>query len=190
MQRNLIIEVSDTTGNAMKTKAGNIKKIFFLCNPIALNFAGMKLTSSSQLFVYGSLRKGFHNDAYNYISKYFTFVCNGKVKGILNDMGSYPVATPATEDFYIVGELYKINSKEEFPWAIAQIDDYEGVNVEQDEQLLYKRELATVYKDDGTATQAWIYWYIGDTTGKPIISSGDVLQYLETRNYNTPHKWM
>jgi hypothetical protein len=26
---------------------------------------------------------------------------------------------------------------------------------------------------------AWIYWYNGDVTGKPIINSGDIMDYLK-----------
>ena len=28
---------------------------------------------------------------------------------------------------YIVGELYRINYPEEFDWAMAQLDDYRGI---------------------------------------------------------------
>jgi gamma-glutamylcyclotransferase (GGCT)/AIG2-like uncharacterized protein YtfP len=44
----------------------------------------------NQLFVYGSLRSGFRSPAYEYISRYFTFVANAKVRGELYDLGSYP----------------------------------------------------------------------------------------------------
>ena len=98
-------------------------------------------------------------------------------------MGNYPVAIPTAEESFIRGELYKIINEDEVPWAIAQLDDYEGVNSEEDEQVLYKREIASVYKDDGTTTEAWVYWYNGDVTGKPVIPSGDVLEYAEAKNF-------
>jgi gamma-glutamylcyclotransferase (GGCT)/AIG2-like uncharacterized protein YtfP len=82
--------------------------------------------SNGQVFVYGSLRSGFHHPAYAYISRYFTLVSEGKVKGSLYDMGEYPAAIPSEKDQFIIGELYRINSPEEFEWAIAQLDDYEG----------------------------------------------------------------
>ena len=47
------------------------------------------------LFVYGSLRKGFQSNAYEYISRFFTLVGNAKVKGRLVDMGTYPAGVPA-----------------------------------------------------------------------------------------------
>ena len=80
-----------------------------------------------QLFVYGSLRSGFHHPAYEYISRYFKLVDNAKIKGVLYDMGEYPAAIPTNEENFIIGELYTIINADEFSWAIAQLDDYEGI---------------------------------------------------------------
>lgn len=131
-----------------------------------------------QIFVYGSLRKGFHNPVYEYISRFFKFAGFAKVRGVLVDMGSYPAGIPVTEDQFIIGELYEVKDPAEFSWAIGQLDDYEGVNVEADEEQLYRRELAEVNSEKGK-TMAWIYWFNGDTTGKPRLDSGDILDYLQ-----------
>jgi gamma-glutamylcyclotransferase (GGCT)/AIG2-like uncharacterized protein YtfP len=132
------------------------------------------------LFVYGSLRSGFRSTAYEYVSQYFDFVSDGKVKGNLFDMGSYPAAIPSTGDGFITGELYCAKEEGEFPWAIAQLDDYEGVNVEGDEVQLYRRELAEIETAKGKVT-AWMYWYCGNVSGKPQIASGDVIEYLKSK---------
>jgi len=134
-----------------------------------------------RIFVYGSLRSGFHHPAYAYISRYFTLVSEGKIKGKLYDMGEYPAAVPTDDDFFIVGELYKINHPEEFNWAMAQLDDYEGLNTENNELPLYRREPATIYLNGGTET-AWVYWFNDDTKGRPVVASGDVLQYLQQKS--------
>jgi len=134
---------------------------------------------SYRLFVYGSLRSGFHHPAYQYISHYFTFVCNGTINGLLTDMGEYPAATPTSEPLFIKGELYRINNEDEFSWAIGQLDDYEGVNAEEDEAPLFRRELTDVHTHNNEVFKAWVYWYNGDTTGRPVISSGDVLEYFK-----------
>ena len=141
----------------------------------------MQSTAFNQLFVYSSLREGFHNNAYDYVSHYFSFVCNGKTKGILSDMDGQPVCTSTLDDKFIKGELYKLNDEKYFSWAFGQLDDYEGVTADEGEQPLYHRELTTVYKDDGSSTEAWIYRYNGDVTGKPVIASGDVLEYIKSR---------
>jgi gamma-glutamylcyclotransferase (GGCT)/AIG2-like uncharacterized protein YtfP len=133
------------------------------------------------LFVYGSLRSGFKSPAYNYVSKYFTFVANATVKGVLYNMGEYPLGQPTEEEKYIIGELYSINNTDEFGFAIAQLDDYEGVNGDEDEAPLFVRDTTTVYHHDGKTTEAWVYWFIGDTSEKPLIESGDVLAFLSEK---------
>ena len=68
------------------------------------------------LFVYGSLRSGFKSPAYDYISKYFSFVAEGKAKGLLYDMGKYPVAKSCVSNHFIKGELYQIKNIDEYPY--------------------------------------------------------------------------
>ncbi|MEI9944113.1 MAG: gamma-glutamylcyclotransferase family protein [Chitinophagaceae bacterium] len=140
----------------------------------------MTNTNIHHLFVYGSLRSGFHSPAYEYISQYFNLVAEAKVKGKLFDLGEYPAALPTNEDAFIVGELYLIKNENEFSWAIGQLDDYEGVNVEQGEKQLYRRELADIFANN-TTVPAWIYWYNGDVAGKPEVTSGDILDYMNKK---------
>lgn len=140
----------------------------------------MKDPEVYQVFAYGSLRSGFRSPAYEYISRYFNFLGEGKVKGELFDLGTYPAARPTDQNKFIIGELYRIKNEHEFPWAMGQLDDYEGVSVAFDEMLLYRREIAEVHIDN-KITNAWIYWYVGDVTNKPVIESGDVLQYMEQK---------
>ena len=133
-----------------------------------------------QLFVYGSLRSGFRSPVYEYISRFFTFAGEAKVKGKLYDIGEYPAAVPVSDDLFILGELYTIKNEQEFSWAIGQLDDYEGVNTEAHEEKLYQRKIAEVYINNQVIT-AWVYWYKGDVSGKPVIVSGDILEYLNNK---------
>lgn len=135
-------------------------------------------TEIYQLFVYGSLLSGFHHPAYGYISRYFTLIGPAKVKGKLFDMGEYPAAIPVNDDVWITGELYQLNNKEEFEYALCQLDDYEGVFTEAGETPLYRREPVNVVINDRD-TLAWIYWYNQDILGKPLIVSGSVLEYRD-----------
>ena len=50
-----------------------------------------------------------------------------------------------------------------------------------DEEVLYHREIAKVYKEDGTLTDAWIYWYNGDVNGRSRIVSGDALEFVSSK---------
>jgi gamma-glutamylcyclotransferase (GGCT)/AIG2-like uncharacterized protein YtfP len=114
-----------------------------------------------QLFVYGSLRSGFRNPTYEYLTRYFHLLGDAVVKGKLYDMGEYPAAIATNEEKFISGELYAVNDPAEFAWAIAQLDDYEGINVEEGERPLYKREAINAYIN-GVGSVAWIYWFNGN----------------------------
>jgi gamma-glutamylcyclotransferase (GGCT)/AIG2-like uncharacterized protein YtfP len=138
------------------------------------------MNNTTHLFVYGSLRSGFRNPAYAYLSKYFHLVGQGYVKGVLYDTGAYPVATSTTSEKYLVGELYAINNINEFTWAIEQLDDYEGLNVEVGETPMYKREEATITCNH-QQTQAWVYWYNNDVSHLHEIASGDLMEYLNSK---------
>ena len=75
--------------------------------------------------------------------------------------------------------MYRIKNDDEFSYAIAQLDDYEGLYSE-DGFSLYRRELVDVYLEN-EVTKAWIYWYNSLVDGYPLVESGDVLQYLEEK---------
>lgn len=102
------------------------------------------------------------------------------MRGLLYDLGTYPAAKPCIENNFIIGELYQVRNEKEFAWAIGQLDDYEGVTVAFDEMQLYRREVAEVQINNKT-THAWMYWYNGSIEGKPVIKSGDVLEYMEQK---------
>ena len=138
----------------------------------------MNQTTVHQIFVYGSLRSGFNAPAFEYISRYFQLVAPAKVRGLLYDMGDYPAAVPTNHDQFLLGELYAIQQEEEFAWALEQLDEYEGINESpEDSPVSFKRELVEVMTESGN-TIAWIYWFSGHIADKPLIASGDVLEYL------------
>lgn len=141
----------------------------------------MTTTPTLQLFVYGSLRSGFRNPAYKYLSDYFSLVGEAVVQGKFFDKGPYPVAIPVEGDHYIIGELYQAHDAEGFEWAIAQLDDYEGLNVEEGETPWYQRKKVTVYKN-GQPAESWIYWYNGSVEGMPAIETGDIMKYIQQQN--------
>lgn len=141
----------------------------------------MTNTGIYQLFVYGSLRRGFHSPVYEYISRFFKFIGEAKVRGKLFDVGSYPAGVGTNENSFIIGEMFQVKNEHEFSWAIGQLDDYEGVSVESDEVQLYRREITEVHINN-QMTQAWIYWYNGDVSGRPLIASGDLMEYLKKKN--------
>ena len=131
---------------------------------------------SNYLFVYGSLRSGFKSSAYEYITKYFTFVAHSKARGILYNLGTHPVAKPTTDDKFIVGELYVVSNPNFASYAFAQLDDYEGIEVEENTIPEYIKSLTEVEVDEQVFI-ATVYWYNGNTSHAPIIESGDVMDF-------------
>ena len=150
--------------------------------PVATDFAAASRNPSAyvcqQLFVYSSLRKGFHDARYLYLTKFFDFVCKAEVKGILSISELGPVASQLSENHFIKGELYHLKKEDDFSWVFGQLDEYEGLTPPPDEQSLFRREVTTVYKEDGSVTDAWIFWYNADVSDKPVIASGDILEYM------------
>jgi hypothetical protein len=137
--------------------------------------------STKKLFVYGSLRSGFRNPAYDYITSYFHLLGEAVVRGRLYDRGDSPVAIADEGEYFITGELYELKDESQFEWVFEQLDDYEGLNVETGETPLYKRELAKIYQDKEPIS-AWIYWYNLSVSGFPTLEIGDILKYLQEKN--------
>lgn len=136
-------------------------------------------TSVTYLFVYASLRQGFDNPFFEYIKHHFDCVGRATVHGALYDLGDYPVGIP-NEHYRIIGELYEAKSPDDFDWAIAQLDDYEGLNPEEGEAAPYQRSL-TVSECNGRTYTCWVYWYTGIIHSTTIVESGDVFEYLKNK---------
>ena len=137
-------------------------------------------THHNLFFLYGSLRLGFRDPGYDYLSKYFHFIGEGSVNGKFYFNGSTPVAV-ATESGRITGDVYKLNDPEDFKWVAVQLDDYEGLNVEPGETPLYKRELISVDLE-GKPQQAWIYWYNRPVTDFAELDAAGIAAYLQQQN--------
>lgn len=131
---------------------------------------------TNHLFVYGSLLSGFKSHAYEYIRKYFKLLGEATIKGTMYDMGEFPVVVSQDTGRVIKGELYEINNPNEFSFAMAQLDDYEGLYPEEGEEVFYEREAADVNFNGETVT-AWVYWYNRDVADKRIVESGDMREY-------------
>lgn len=135
---------------------------------------------TTHLFVYGSLLSGFQNQAYDYIKKYFQLLGAATVNGTMYDMGAFPVAVPKDTGRRIIGELYEICKPLELSFALAQLDDYEGLYPEENEPVYYERQAVDVNFGDQVIT-AWVYWYIKDVEDRPIVESGSMLEYAQSR---------
>lgn len=129
------------------------------------------------LFVYGSLLSGFKSPAYEYIFQHFNFLGEGKVKGTIYDLGEYAVGTNNETGRFIKGELYEIKHPHEWSFILAQLDDYEGLNPDDEGIADFKRSVVEVTLNDGSTKQAWIYWFIGDINNRPIVPLESMIEY-------------
>lgn len=134
----------------------------------------------TSIFVYGTLRRSFYGEAYKYLSDYFSFIGNAKVKGILY-LGRYPAAIASSTNTFIAGELYELKHGKEFSKAIKQLDKYEGVNEQKGEMSLYCRKLTEVIFKN-TKVTAWIYWYNKPIHSEALIATGDIMDFIEINN--------
>lgn len=137
-------------------------------------------THSNLFFLYGSLRVGFRDPGYSYLSKYFHFVGEGSVHGKFYFDGSTPVAV-SSDSTQFTGDVYELNDPDDFKWVIVQLDDYEGLNVEPGETPLYKRELVSIQVGE-KQIQAWIYWYNRPITHFAELDATQIAAYLQKQN--------
>ncbi len=129
------------------------------------------------IFVYGSLRLGFRDPNYSYLAKYFNLRGEGAARGRFYFNGVSPVAVPVATDHFITGDVYELNNIDDFQWAFVQLDDYEGLHVEEGETPLYKRMCITVMLHD-KPVEAWVYWFNGSTDNLAEMTPDDVKKYL------------
>lgn len=139
--------------------------------------------NSQFLFVYGSLLSGFKSPAYEYLFRYFNYVNEASVTGTIYDMGNYAVATGTDSGRIIKGELYEIKDPNELSFVLAQLDDYEGLYPDDEqEKPQYIRSLTEAKLGNGTAVQAMVYWYNGDVANQPIVNLESMMDYIRLKN--------
>lgn len=98
------------------------------------------------VFVYGSLKKGYHNNVILSESEYIgSFKTNGKFE--MTSFGSFPAIHKGKDEKNIIGEVYVVNDD-----ILHDLDRLEG------EGWFYKRTIQTVTSLDKTNTlSAWVY---------------------------------
>lgn len=119
----------------------------------------------TKLFVYGSLRKGYHN--HHYLDGKATYLGSYYIKGNLYEIKekNYP-ALVKDDNVYTVGELYDVLVD------FKQMDEMENYNPNNIEKSEYIRTIEDVYDENLQKVEsAYIYLYntkLKDTLGKQI----------------------
>lgn len=119
--------------------------------------------------VYGTLRKGFHN---NYLMGNSRLIDTGKSEfwGTMYSNGGFPILSLDEPGSKIVVEVYEIESEAVF----EDLDGLEGY------PYWYNRTIKT-FNINGEEIKAWIY-HQENVTGLEEVESGDWKQFKESRH--------
>jgi gamma-glutamylcyclotransferase (GGCT)/AIG2-like uncharacterized protein YtfP len=117
------------------------------------------------IFVYGALRKGASND---WRMKDARWLGPAKVEGTLLKIDWYPGLVLGSGE-WVKGEVYEIG-----PELLKELDEFEGIGLEDDRNGEYHRVKRDVSLD-GTPTDVWIYEWLKGSEGFEIVGSGDWL---------------
>jgi len=120
----------------------------------------------ANLFVYGTLRRGYDHEFARLLAATARFVGAAQVRGRIYKVAAYPglvLSDDAAEQ--VRGDVFELNDPDE---TLRVLDEYEGSE--------YRRVAVTArLLDAGRTVDAWAYIYSSDVTGKPLILSGDFL---------------
>ena len=129
------------------------------------------------VFFYGTLMTPFNRTGRLRIDQHLAFRGRGSIAAALFDLGIYPAAVPA-EDSRVRGEVYELT---EPIAALRALDELEGYRPGEPESSLYTRMRTLVSMDDGSASEAWAYFYNAPLGRAERIESGDYLEHLRVR---------
>lgn len=104
----------------------------------------------NKVFVYGSLKKGYHNYPVLKDSEYLgTFKTKGKYD--MFSLGSFPAVIKNSHNYFINGELYSVTDE-----VLNDLDELEGNG------YFYKRYLTPL---QGYDEDVWVYFYLNKDHG-------------------------
>lgn len=129
------------------------------------------------IFFYGTLMAGFDRRRRAGIDDKLAYVGRAHIRGHLFDLGLYPAAVPSP-DGQVWGEVYRTEAPTE---VLAALDDIEGYRVDDPDKSLYARQRARVILADGTADEAWVYFYNAPLGQARRIESGDYIAHITGR---------
>jgi gamma-glutamylcyclotransferase (GGCT)/AIG2-like uncharacterized protein YtfP len=129
------------------------------------------------VFFYGTLMAGFDRRRRAGIDDKLKYIGRGAITGALYDLGLYP-ALVATSEGRVWGEVYEMSDP---PTVLAALDDIEGYRLDDPDRSLYTRARTAVTLPDGSAAQAWVYFYNAPLGRAPRIPSGDYLEHVKVR---------
>ncbi|MFK7935702.1 MAG: gamma-glutamylcyclotransferase [Saprospiraceae bacterium] len=133
-------------------------------------------TENAYLFVYGSLMLNIGSPMSNFLAQRAKFIGEGKVKGYLYDIGSYPgLVVDKQNGSLITGHVFELRHAEQV-WKV--LDDYEDYRPDEVEKSLYRRERALVMIA-GKALDCQTYLYNQSVAQLAIIPTGNYADWWQ-----------
>ncbi|WP_375585676.1 gamma-glutamylcyclotransferase [Cyclobacterium xiamenense] len=133
------------------------------------------MAAVGNLFVYGTLRKGFSHPMAKILEERCQYLGTGTIQGRLFDRGPYPVAVLSPDpEHFVHGDVYALSTEERM---LALMDDYEGVGEWLKTGVRFERKQIRVVLADGSRTTAWAYLHSGYTDHFVPIPGGDYLAF-------------
>jgi gamma-glutamylcyclotransferase (GGCT)/AIG2-like uncharacterized protein YtfP len=127
------------------------------------------------VFFYGTLMSPFNRPGRQRITPKLHYKGRGTINAALFDLGIYPAAIPTDDAGRVWGEVYETADLQS---VLSVLDEIEGYRPSEPDRSLYTRLLTDVTLDDGSAIQAWVYFYNAPLGQAQRIMSGDYRKHL------------
>lgn len=121
------------------------------------------------LFVYGTIRRGFDHPAARRLHRHATWLGPAHIQGMLYLAAGYPALVPSYgQDDLVHGELFRLATPRLFP----HLDCYEECGPRSPHPTPYRRIRHPVKRHDGADVEAWVYVYTQTTHGLRRLGGG------------------
>ena len=120
----------------------------------------------TDIFVYGTLRKGFHNHSLLLNSEYLG-TAKTACKYVMFSSG-IPFVSRTLKHTQIIGEIYRVSDA-----VLKSVDSLESYYPDSPDQSWYHRTEIDLINNEGILTRAFIYF--NDKESGRVITSGDYL---------------
>src|SRR6266851_7123652 len=129
---------------------------------------------SDQLFVYGTLMRGFDHPMAQLLSRSADFIGEARCQGRLYLAKHYPgLVLSYYPNDVVFGELYRLYQPREL---LREFDMYEACGEGFAAPTEYIRQMLQVTREGQAAEEAWTYVYNWPVTGLPHIASGRFME--------------
>lgn len=106
----------------------------------------MNNNKPQNVFVYGSLKKGFGNHDFVADQNFLGSAKTSSSDYMMISLGAFPAVCPYPGAYKVTGEVYEVD-----PYTLHALDQLEGNG------RLYNREQRDFILDSGRSVKAWVY---------------------------------